>query len=146
MQCMGFSLRWRLSLGSTGEYGASASAAVTPGPWSTGSAVVAHGLAAPRHVGSSQTRDWQANSLPLSHQGSPLTLISNPKDGNNLASVSLLRHCVWKAERSFLPSPSSTRVGLGGRAALFLLRRGSQPTTKSCPYSQQVAAAIRRLV
>ena len=74
------------------------------------------GLAAPRHVGSSQTRDWQANSLPVSHQGSPLTLISNPKDGNNLASVSLLRHCFRKAERSSCLSKLywSGRWGQGG--------------------------------
>ena len=49
-----------------------------PGLWSTGLVAVVHG-----RTGSSQTRDltpvscllhWQADSLPLSHQGSPFAI------------------------------------------------------------------------
>ena len=59
-------------------WGMQASVAAALGLWSTGSIVWRTGLVALRHVGSSWTRDWthllhwQADSLPLSYQGSPI--------------------------------------------------------------------------
>ena len=48
------------------------SVVAAPGLWSSGGIVV--GLVAPWHVGASRSGielRWQADSLPLSHQGSP---------------------------------------------------------------------------
>ena len=62
-----------------------ASVVAVPGPWRTGSSVAVHGLHCSTACGSLPDQGlnlcplhWQADSLPLSHQGSPwmLTLVS----------------------------------------------------------------------
>ena len=64
--------------------GRQASVVVAPGPWSTGSIVVAHGLSCsmacrifPDQGSNLRLLDWKADSLPLSHQGSSFNLLLN---------------------------------------------------------------------
>ena len=66
------------SLVEHGISGAWATVAVIPRLWSTGSVIVAHGLGCPGacgifsdHGSNPYLPHWQADSLPLSHQGSP---------------------------------------------------------------------------
>ena len=66
------------SLVKRGISGAWATGAVIPRLWSTGSAVVAHGLGCPGacvifsdHGSNPYLPRWQVDSVPLSHQGSP---------------------------------------------------------------------------
>ena len=76
LQCKGFSVWWLLLLQSIGSR---ACGSVVVASWiqSTGSTVVAHGLSCCAacgmfHQGSDPCLlQWQADSLPLSHQGSP---------------------------------------------------------------------------
>ena len=79
---MGFLLRWLLSLWSTWacrlrQLQQVDSAVVAPGLQRTGPVVVVHGLSCSKPCGIFRSRDqncllhWQANSLSLSHQGSP---------------------------------------------------------------------------
>ena len=72
------------------------------GAWA--SAVVVHGLSCPRHVGSSQARDWtsllhwQANSLPLSHWEAPTskTLIFLHQGGHLIIRSNQCQDpCMW---------------------------------------------------
>ena len=70
-----------LSCGGARALGMQASAAAAPRLQSTGSAVVAHGLScsAARGIFPDQGLNpcllhWQVDSLPLSHQGSPLMM------------------------------------------------------------------------
>ena len=71
-RCSGFSCRGRQAVGHTG------SAVAAPGPESTGSVVLAHGLICfsacgifPDQVSILCLLHWQADCLPLIHQGSP---------------------------------------------------------------------------
>ena len=70
--CVGFSLLRH------GPYGMQASAVAAPGLLSTGSIVVMHGLSCSKACGifldqgsNLYLLHWQADSLPLSHQGNP---------------------------------------------------------------------------
>ena len=76
--CPAFSLPWLLLLQSTGARQAGFRSCGSRALLSTGSTVVAHGLTCstargifPGRGSGSCLLHWQANSLPLSHQGSP---------------------------------------------------------------------------
>ena len=76
-RCASFSMWWLLYWKHEPQ-GTRASVVVAPGPQSTGSIVVVHGLACsvehgifPDQGSNSCLLHWQADSLPLSHQGSP---------------------------------------------------------------------------
>ena len=76
-QALGHGLQEVWHLGPVG------SVVVVPGFWNTGLAVVAHGLSCSRACGifldqgsKSCLQHWQANSLPLSYQGSPACLVA----------------------------------------------------------------------
>ena len=97
LQCMGFSLQWLL-IAEHGFYSALASAVVACGLMSCGSpagehrlSIVAFGLPCSAACGTSPDQEsnpcllhWQADSLPLSHQGSPLTDIFGQSSQNRL--------------------------------------------------------------
>ena len=85
LRLVDFSLWWLLSLRSTGSRAHEpqqlwrvGSEAVVPGLWSTGSVVAAYGLSRtvargifPDQGSNLCVLHWQADSLPLSHKGSP---------------------------------------------------------------------------
>ena len=89
LQCAGFSLQWFLLLQSPGSRHAGLSSC---GPraqqlWPAGSAAVAHGPSCsvacgifPDQASNPCPLNWQADSQPLRHQGSPMVLIINRPD------------------------------------------------------------------
>ena len=110
-QALGHGLQEVWHLGPVG------SVVVVPGFWNTGLAVVAHGLSCSRACGifldqgsKSCLRHWQANSLPLSYQGSPACLVAQscPNFCDSIAHQAPLSMGFYRQEcLSGLPFPSA---------------------------------------
>ena len=109
LQGVGFSSRWLLLLQSTDSrvhrpryLWHLGSVVAVPGLQSSGSTVVAHGLSCSSGCGIFLDQGlnlcllpWQANSLPLSHQGSPGFQCYNRVIWGLWYSIRSNSHCLW---------------------------------------------------